>query len=265
MKELITLTCLLIFCYSLVLAQTDQTIEWVKVNGYKVSRGSFYTSNTQYTYKNSSIGGGDLFTSSDITDSNATRKYDVTGIKETSLLCAVSLTGGAVISSSGNVTGFVHEPLTAFPSTKIYFIGGYNNNSLAYAATNPDMLVRMANEGNFVYYSNDMGATWTASATNIKKADQFNFEIYPNPASDGKFTIALPEIANNLTVSIFNMQGKLVYQRDAGSPKLPDLDQQFNSGVYQVKVNTDKLNVTKKLIVKYKHGIEENRDRRLTV
>ncbi len=112
------------------------------------------------------IGGGGVFTCSDITASNTTWKYDVIGIEETALLDGISVPGGPFISSFGDVTGFVHEPLTAFPSTKLSPIGGYNNNSIAYAATNPNKLVRIANEGSVVYYSNDMGSTWTASATN---------------------------------------------------------------------------------------------------
>jgi xyloglucan-specific exo-beta-1,4-glucanase len=422
------------------------------------------------------IGGGGVFTCSDITATNPSWKYDVIGIEETSVLDGISIPGGPLVSSIGDVTGFVHEPLTAFPLVKLSPLGGYNNHSIVYAGANPNKVVRIANDGDVVYYSNDMGASWTASATNkgtsgrvsvsadggtilhcpwgstttyftnnnggswsscsgvsvkdaapvadpvnsnyfyiihpstgqiyrssdkgasfsvagspgastanhpwesvlvrtvpgfeghlwvplgrngltystdhgtsytkisnvsscraigigkamseasyptvfiwgtvsgvtglfrstdkgatwlrindddhefggatfligdknvagrvyqapnggrgliyweptgttntvesfIKNANQFNFEIYPNPLSDGKFTVALPEIANNVTVSIFNMQGKLVYQRDASGLMQLEPDLHLNSGVYLVKVNTDKLNVTKKLIV----------------
>jgi xyloglucan-specific exo-beta-1,4-glucanase len=423
------------------------------------------------------IGGGGIYTSSDITATNPSWKYDVIGIEETAVLDGISIPGGPLISSIGDVTGFVHEPLTSFPSKKLAPTDP-NNQSIAYAGANPSKIVRAANEGSVVYYSTDMGSTWTASSTNmgadgrvsinadgttilhcprsstttyyttdnggswsacsgvslgdaipvgdlvnanyfyiynpkngqmlvssnkgvsfsvaatpgastanhpwesalirpvpgleghlwvplgrnglkystdhgatytnlsnvtycksigigkimsgadyptvfiwgtvsgvtglfrstdqgtswlklndddhefggapfligdknvegrvyqapgggrgliyweqptldpntgessIKNTEQFNFEIYPNPASDGKFTVALPETANNVTVSIFNMQGKLVYQRDASGLKLLEPHQQFNTGVYLMKVSADKLNVTKKLIVK---------------
>jgi xyloglucan-specific exo-beta-1,4-glucanase len=116
------------------------------------------------------IGGGGVYTCSDITAANPSWKYDVIGIEETALLDVTSIPGGPVISSFGDVTGFVHEPLTSVPSTKLSPVGGYNNNSIAYAAANPSKVVRIANEGNVVYYSTDKGATWTAAATNMGTA-----------------------------------------------------------------------------------------------
>ena len=116
------------------------------------------------------IGGGGVYTCSDITAANTSWKYDVIGIEETAFLDGISIPGGPFISSFGDVSGFVHEPLTSYPSTKISPVGGFNNNSIAYAAANPNKVVRIANEGNVVYYSNDKGATWTAAATNMGTA-----------------------------------------------------------------------------------------------
>jgi hypothetical protein len=112
------------------------------------------------------IGGGGVYTCSDITAANPSWKYDVVGIEETAFLDGTSIPGGPFISSFGDVSGFVHEPLTSYPSAKISPTGGYNNVSIAYAAGNPNKVVRIANEGNVVYYSNDKGTTWTAAATN---------------------------------------------------------------------------------------------------
>lgn len=111
------------------------------------------------------IGGGGVFTCSDITATNPSWKYDVIGIEETALLDGISIPGGPFISSFGDVSGFVHEPLTSYPSKKLSPAGGYNNHSIAYAAANPGKIVRIGNEGNVVYYSNDKGATWTGAAT----------------------------------------------------------------------------------------------------
>jgi hypothetical protein len=116
------------------------------------------------------IGGGGVFTCPDITATNTSWKYDVVGIEETALLDGVSIPGGPFISSFGDVSGFVHEPLTSSPSTRLSPVGGYNNNSIAYAAGNPNKVVRVANEGNVVYYSNDKGATWAAASSNVGAA-----------------------------------------------------------------------------------------------
>ncbi|MET3878831.1 xyloglucan-specific exo-beta-1,4-glucanase [Chitinophaga sp. OAE865] len=112
------------------------------------------------------IGGGGVYTCSDITAANPSWKYDVIGIEETALLDGISIPGGPFISSFGDVTGFVHEPLTAYPSKKLSPADN-NNQSVAYAAGNTNKVVRASNGGNVVYYSNDKGATWTGASTNM--------------------------------------------------------------------------------------------------
>lgn len=112
------------------------------------------------------VGGGGVYTCSDITAANPTWKYDVIGIEETALLDAISIPGGSVISSFGDVTGFVHEPLTAYPQVKLSPTDG-NNQSIAYAGANTNRVVRASNGGSVVYYSNNKGATWTGASTNM--------------------------------------------------------------------------------------------------
>jgi xyloglucan-specific exo-beta-1,4-glucanase len=112
------------------------------------------------------IGGGGVYTCPDITATNTSWKFDVIGIEETALLDGISIPGGPVISSFGDVTGFVHEPLTAFPQARLTPTDG-NNQSIAYAAGNTNRVVRASNGGNIVYFSNDKGATWTGASTNM--------------------------------------------------------------------------------------------------
>ncbi|WP_333820162.1 T9SS type A sorting domain-containing protein [Ohtaekwangia sp.] len=114
------------------------------------------------------IGGGGVYTCPDITAANPSWKYDVIGIEETALLDVTSIPGGPVISSFGDVTGFVHEPLTSYPSKKLSPSDG-NNQSIDYAATNTNRVVRASNDGSVVYYSNDKGSSWTGAATNMGK------------------------------------------------------------------------------------------------
>jgi hypothetical protein len=116
------------------------------------------------------IGGGGVYTCSDITATNPSWKYDVIGIEETAFLDGTSIPGGPFISCFGDVSGFVHEPLTSYPSAKISPTGGYNNHSIAYAAGNPNKVVRIGNGENIVYYSTDKGVTWTGSTTNMGSA-----------------------------------------------------------------------------------------------
>jgi len=119
------------------------------------------------------IGGGGVFTCPDITATNTSWKYDVVGIEETALLDGVSIPGGPFISSFGDVRGFVHDPLTSVPSKTLYSSAPgeeYNNNSIAYAAGNPNKVVRVGNGGSVVYYSNDKGTTWTGTPSKVGSA-----------------------------------------------------------------------------------------------
>jgi hypothetical protein len=112
------------------------------------------------------IGGGGVFTCPDISAANPSWKYDVIGLEETAFLDGISIPGGPLITSFGDVSGFVHEPLTSYPSERLSPAGGYNNHSIAYAAGNPSKVVRIGNGDDVVYYSTDMGSTWTGCATN---------------------------------------------------------------------------------------------------
>ena len=112
------------------------------------------------------IGGGGVYTCSDITATNPSWKCDVIGIEETAFLDGISIPGGPFISSFGDVCGFVHEPLTSFPSAKLS-PEDKNNQSIAYAAGTPDKVVRASDGGSVIYYSTNKGSTWTASATNM--------------------------------------------------------------------------------------------------
>ncbi|WP_143774098.1 T9SS type A sorting domain-containing protein [Niastella vici] len=112
------------------------------------------------------VGGGGVYTCPDITATNTSWKYDVVGIEETALLDVTSVPGGSVITSFGDVTGFVHEPLTSIPQVKLSPTDG-NNQSIAYAAGNTNRVVRASNGGSVIYYSNDKGATWTGASSNM--------------------------------------------------------------------------------------------------
>jgi xyloglucan-specific exo-beta-1,4-glucanase len=111
------------------------------------------------------IGGGGVYTCSNIAATNPSWKYDVIGIEETAFIDGISIPGGPLISSFGDVTGFVHEPLTSYPSKKLTPSDG-NNHSIAYAGNNTNKVVRASNGGNVIYYSSDKGSSWTGAATN---------------------------------------------------------------------------------------------------
>jgi BNR/Asp-box repeat. len=110
------------------------------------------------------VGGGGIFACSDITATNPVWKYDVIGIEETAFLDGVSVPGGPFICAMGDMTGFLFTNLTAYP-TQFLTPGSGTNRSVAYASANVNKLVRTSDADAHVYYSTNMGTTWTACAT----------------------------------------------------------------------------------------------------
>ncbi len=82
-----------------------------------------------------------------------------------------------------------------------------------------------------------------------EKEEEMNFVIYPNPSSGGKFTVVLPEIAGKATVSIFDGQGKLRYERAFNNGGRLDIDSGLKSGIYIVNARSEGMTFTKKLMI----------------
>ncbi len=75
------------------------------------------------------------------------------------------------------------------------------------------------------------------------------FKIYPNPTFSGNFTVFLSGMEADAWVSIYDRCGNMIYKENTKGVQKIRLNQYLNSGIYLIKVSTDELNVTKKLIV----------------
>jgi uncharacterized repeat protein (TIGR02543 family) len=82
--------------------------------------------------------------------------------------------------------------------------------------------------------------------TIVPGVDAVSFSIYPNPAKDGNFNIALGD--ETATVSIVTLQGQTVYSTVVEGSALINAD--LASGVYMVLVQTENGVKAQKLIVK---------------
>ncbi|MFZ4740703.1 MAG: T9SS type A sorting domain-containing protein [Bacteroidales bacterium] len=95
-----------------------------------------------------------------------------------------------------------------------------------------------------VYYKKDTVScgfpdTTTLSIKNYEKITP-NINIYPNPATS-KLTINLQQLTHlqNTTVSIYDVQGKLLLQQSITQPQTEFNIAAFAKGIYVVKVNND--------------------------
>jgi len=112
------------------------------------------------------VGGGGIFTTSDISATNPTWFYDVIGIEETAFLDGVSIPGGPLICAMGDMTGFLFTDLTTYPS-EFLKPGTGTNRSVAYASANVNKVVRTSDADAHVYYSTNKGTSWTACPTSM--------------------------------------------------------------------------------------------------
>lgn len=76
------------------------------------------------------------------------------------------------------------------------------------------------------------------------------FEVYPNPVTDGRVTIQAPG-QDNVAVSIYNVSGSLVYNDSIVlSGGNASLVVSLPSGLYYIKLQDDKGSAVKKIIIK---------------
>lgn len=74
--------------------------------------------------------------------------------------------------------------------------------------------------------------------------------IYPNPSKDGVFQLHNPWKGEQVSILIFDIQGKLVYQQiDTANEQLV-VNSNLDNGFYVVKVQSEKGTITRKLVVR---------------
>ncbi|MGS2765043.1 T9SS type A sorting domain-containing protein [Sinomicrobium sp. M5D2P9] len=133
-------------------------VTWI--NGHSIHwAGSleFDPFNTQKVWVTS---GNGIFVNDNI-NTSSTWRFNVRGIEETVPLGLESIPDGPVISVIGDYDGFRHTDMDQYASIHNPQMG--TTTGLAVAAQNTGKMVRV---GNSMYYSTDMGLTWTQSNIN---------------------------------------------------------------------------------------------------
>lgn len=171
---------------------------------------------------------------------------DINGCNATS--SAINITVNTpqvpVITQSGNVL-----TSSSAQSYQWYFNGSpvLGATSQSFTANQPGdyYVVTMDNNGcvassNIITISNTTGieATYTA-----------NIQIYPNPAEES-FVINAPVYTEPLTIHIYDMHGRIMYQAVVASSLIDITCADWPSGVYVVKVQIHNKELTQRLIVK---------------
>jgi GH35 family endo-1,4-beta-xylanase len=81
----------------------------------------------------------------------------------------------------------------------------------------------------------------SASEHNINtETGQPNFEIFPNPSTNGDFTIALSDLqTENSSVCVYSLQGKKVYENTNLCEGTNNISSGLTSGIYIIQVSLD--------------------------
>ena len=116
----------------------------------------FDLSNTKRVWVTS---GNGIFSNEDITTSG-TWKFQVNGLEETVATNIISIPGGPLISVIKDYDGFRHTDVNQYAPMHSPNIG--STYGLAYGGSTNSKIVRA---GTTLYYSNDMGLTWTKAAS----------------------------------------------------------------------------------------------------
>jgi hypothetical protein len=73
--------------------------------------------------------------------------------------------------------------------------------------------------------------------------------LYPNPASDGRFTILLQAVSENAVVRIYDDQGRMLYETKTGGANKIEVNSGLSAGLYIVTIDWNDGSLAKKLVV----------------
>ena len=106
-------------------------------------------------------------------------------------------------------------------------------------------------------YVAGIGGTSSIAAASISSAqimeaklNEGAISLYPNPASEGRFTILLPETSEDVVVRIYDNLGRMVYEKMARGGNKLEIESRLKTGIYNVRISSKAFfSFTKKLIV----------------
>ncbi len=102
------------------------------------------------------ISGNGVFSTNDIDATTNVWKFNVKGLEETVPLDIVSIPNGPLVSVIGDYDGFRHTDVTQYAPIHTPRMG--STSGIAFAAKDPNVMLRV---GDKMYYSLDIGITWT--------------------------------------------------------------------------------------------------------
>ncbi|AHM63515.1 xyloglucanase [Flammeovirgaceae bacterium 311] len=178
--------------------------------------------------------GNGIFMTENIEANPSVWKFMVQGLEETVPLNLVSIPDGPVVSVIGDYDGFLHQDVSQYAPIHNPQMG--TTTGLAYAAQNTNVLLRA---GDKLYYSTDMGVSWTESSSSGTKG-------HVAISADGSTFLHTPEGSSTTyrstnrgsswsAVTGLNVSGAV----PVADPQNPDKFYAYNSGTGRMMVSTN--------------------------
>ena len=166
-------------------------------------------------------------------------------------------TGGAIetpglVSSSTEVSSFIADYINT------QFDNGAKAGDFVFVRLSP--AEDYTDNGNFVFItsgnSNEVAKKPKlklifGDATAINKTDKIeNVTIYPNPSTNGQFTVRADEFDNQVEISVLSIQGNILYRKSFSTSQEIIIDANLPAGTYIVTISNTSKVVAKKLVVR---------------
>lgn len=100
----------------------------------------------------------------------------------------------------------------------------------------------------FKYYLGLYGDDTFTSIEDSESGQSITLNIYPNPSTEGEFTVILrSSVSQRASVTVFNQLGQQLISKTFENTIL--ISERLSSGIYLVKIETEKEQIVKKLVV----------------
>jgi type IX secretion system substrate protein/beta-propeller repeat-containing protein len=149
------------------------------------------------------------------------------------------------VSQSGNVL------MSSASGATYQWLDCDNGNAIISGETN--QVFTASNNGNYAVEVTqnscvDTSACFTVIGVGVSENNwKSNLNLYPNP-TNGQFSIDLGENFSETNIQIFDLGGRVVYQKIIENKRLVSLDLKAQKGIYFVRISTEKKQSTFKLI-----------------
>jgi xyloglucan-specific exo-beta-1,4-glucanase len=181
------------------------------------------------------VSGNGVFHTSDIDATVNVWKFQVAGMEETVPLDIASVPNGPLVSVIGDYDGFRHTNVEAYAPIHTPRMG--STHSIAVAALDPNVMLRIGEDK--IYYSLDMGMTWTQCTRTGTKGSVA-------VSADGKIFMYSPETSGatyrstNRGASWTQVTGLSInWAKPVGDPVNPNKFYAYNNNAGSVYVSTN--------------------------